>query len=65
MSYSEGSQPEVSGFKCSDGHFLLVIAKHESLADGGIVSCIPKAVGQAIAWATVIRFLISFIRYSY
>jgi hypothetical protein len=42
-------------FELSNGHFLLVEAKHEVMADGNSNLCVPNAIGQALAWATITR----------
>ena len=44
-------------FKLSDGHFLLIKAKQELMPDGSMALCVPKAVGQALAWATITRLI--------
>jgi hypothetical protein len=42
-------------FDLSNHQFLLVEAKQELIVDGHITLCVPKAVGQALAWATMTR----------
>lgn len=62
--FAEPDSDEV--FKLSDGHFLLVEAKQELMADGSMSLCVPKAVGQALAWATETRLIMCpFVKCSY
>jgi hypothetical protein len=43
--------------KYSDGGMFLVQARSESMTDGTVESCAPVAVGQAIAWAILTKFV--------
>ena len=53
-------------FELSDGHFLMVEANYEVMADGSINLGMPKAVGQALAWATITRLIMCpFVKCSY
>jgi len=57
--FLESDGPTYITFELSDGRILLAEAKRRSLTDSSPRPCIPKAVGQAIAWATVTGFVMS------